>query len=223
MSLNSPLQKELIEVLEELDKRFGPHYRDRGEPWNQELTKRVDAALISDTDIAAAMGASLENPSVHGASENQPVHPGVSLIAAERQRQVTQEGWSADHDSRHEHGELAEAGAAYALTGKLTDETLIETVREIQVNSDRGLDDHYDYRMVRNKFPVFPWAEEWWKPSDDPIRNLVKAGALIAAEIDRLLRLNPDYASSDPSGLKSANATSVSSPKTAESFWIKDA
>jgi hypothetical protein len=32
------------------------------------------------------------------------------------------------------------------------------------------------------------WSYNWWKPSDDPIRNLVKAGALIAAEIDRLQR-----------------------------------
>lgn len=32
----------------------------------------------------------------------------------------------------------------------------------------------------------WPWDPFWWKPSDDPIRNLVKAGALIAAEIDRL-------------------------------------
>jgi hypothetical protein len=28
----------------------------------------------------------------------------------------------------------------------------------------------------------------WWKPSTDPIRNLERAGALIAAEIDRLER-----------------------------------
>ena len=35
----------------------------------------------------------------------------------------------------------------------------------------------------------WPWDHEWWKPSDDPVRNLVKAGALIAAEIDRLQRL----------------------------------
>jgi len=27
---------------------------------------------------------------------------------------------------------------------------------------------------------------KWWKPSNDPIKNLMKAGALIAAEIDRL-------------------------------------
>jgi hypothetical protein len=34
----------------------------------------------------------------------------------------------------------------------------------------------------------WPWSKKWWKPSSDPIRNLVKAGALIAAEIDRLQR-----------------------------------
>lgn len=32
----------------------------------------------------------------------------------------------------------------------------------------------------------WPWDAKWWKPSDDPIKNLVKSGALIAAEIDRL-------------------------------------
>lgn len=33
----------------------------------------------------------------------------------------------------------------------------------------------------------WPWAVRWWKPKD-PIRDLVRAGALIAAEIDRLQR-----------------------------------
>jgi hypothetical protein len=33
------------------------------------------------------------------------------------------------------------------------------------------------------------WAEDWWKPmADDRVWQLTKAGALIAAEIDRLLR-----------------------------------
>jgi len=43
----------------------------------------------------------------------------------------------------------------------------------------------------------FPWDKSWWKPLDtnpnqmtveDRIRHLEKAGALLAAEIDRLLR-----------------------------------
>ncbi len=38
----------------------------------------------------------------------------------------------------------------------------------------------------------WPWGKSWWKPSDDPIRDLEKAGALIAAEIDRRLRLRPE-------------------------------
>ena len=38
---------------------------------------------------------------------------------------------------------------------------------------------------------LWPWSDKWWKPSDDPVRNLVKAGALLAAEIDRLQRGAP--------------------------------
>ena len=38
--------------------------------------------------------------------------------------------------------------------------------------------------------PTWPWDESWFKPTpDDRIRELVKAGALILAEIDRLQRL----------------------------------
>lgn len=33
---------------------------------------------------------------------------------------------------------------------------------------------------------VFPWGSEHWKPSDDPVRNLERAAALLVAEIDRL-------------------------------------
>jgi hypothetical protein len=35
--------------------------------------------------------------------------------------------------------------------------------------------------------PNWPWDAKWWKPSVDHVRNLVKAGALIAAEIDRMI------------------------------------
>ena len=34
----------------------------------------------------------------------------------------------------------------------------------------------------------WPWGREWWKPKDQR-RNLVRAGALIVAEIERLDRL----------------------------------
>ncbi len=84
------------------------------------------------------------------------VPDGVALIATERSRQLTQEGWTIEHDDEHAGGELALAAASYASGEKL---------------------------------PSWPWGDNWWKPSRaNRIRELQKAGALIAAEIDRLLR-----------------------------------
>lgn len=82
---------------------------------------------------------------------------GVKLIAQERHRQIAHEGYTAEHDRRHCDGSLAIAGAWYALP------------------SDN-----------RVRLP-WPWDKIFCKPTpDNRIRELVKAGALIAAEIDRL-------------------------------------
>ncbi len=44
-------------------------------------------------------------------------------------------------------------------------------------------------RNTTSKVPAkWPWNDEYWKPTKDPVCRLVKAGALIAAEIDRLIR-----------------------------------
>ena len=94
---------------------------------------------------------------------------GVELIAAERVRQVKQEGWTAPHDDRHRGGELAQAAQAYLFA-----------VRWSLVEKGVGLSPI--------PFALWPWERKWWKPSEEPVRNLVKAGALIAAEIDRLQR-----------------------------------
>jgi len=94
---------------------------------------------------------------------------GAQMIARERTRQREEEGWSAAHDDGHTRGELAIAAAVYALS---------EPVRE---NTILG-------RSLR--YVLWPWDQRWWKPDrHDRIRELVKAGALIAAEIDRLQRL----------------------------------
>jgi hypothetical protein len=89
---------------------------------------------------------------------------GAALIAAERQRQIDVEGWTPEHDAEHAEDDLVEAAVCYALAYRSDDPPF---------NGDpHGI--HW------------PWEERWWKPSDDHVRNLVKAGALIAAEIDRL-------------------------------------
>lgn len=88
---------------------------------------------------------------------------GAERIMAERQRQVGVEGWTPEHDDHHRPAEaLAWAAVAYATP-------------------DYG-------RITRRGVPEdWPWDAKDWKPGDR-IRELEKAGALIAAEIDRLLR-----------------------------------
>lgn len=97
---------------------------------------------------------------------------GVDLIRAERLRQIEEEGWSPDHDNVHTKGEMAGAAAIYALHGCGFENPHILEARRPDVT---------------HKVRIWPWADRFWKPSDR-IRDLVKAGALIAAEIDRLQR-----------------------------------
>lgn len=100
---------------------------------------------------------------------------GIELIAAERERQITAEGWTAAHDDEHSLGEIAQAASVYAIASQCVGRTTsLETIKE-QI-------------METGCEPMWPWEPAWLKLSDDPIRNLVKAGALIAAEIDRLQR-----------------------------------
>lgn len=93
---------------------------------------------------------------------------GIDLITAERQRQISQEGWTPEHDDEHDPGELCSAGAAYALNAGCVLYPLNGT----------SLDEPPDCWM---------WDKKWWKPKD-PLRDLVRAGALIVAEIDKLQR-----------------------------------
>lgn len=94
---------------------------------------------------------------------------GVELIASERQRQISSEGWSADHDDTHDKGEMAQAAASYALHAA-------------------GISSSYPKGIQNGCCMWWPWAKRWWKPRT-PIKDLVRAGALIAAEIDRLQRI----------------------------------
>jgi len=90
---------------------------------------------------------------------------GIELIAEERQRQIEKLNWTAEHDAEHTKGELSTAAECYLL--------------ELRARQDRG-------QVVKRPPPAWPFEVEAWKPSEDRVKNLVKAGALIAAEIDRL-------------------------------------
>jgi len=89
---------------------------------------------------------------------------GIERIAAERKRQMSVKGWTPEHDDGHNNFELLEAAICYA--------------------------NEYYHAHLDSVPSSWPWEPEAWKPSTDIIRNLEKAGALIAAEIDRLDRTN---------------------------------
>lgn len=85
---------------------------------------------------------------------------GVTLIGLERQRQIDVERWTPEHDDTHTDDEFLLAAGSYISA---------------TMGNDRTMPSYW------------PWADETWKPAE-PMGNLVKAGALIAAEIDRIQR-----------------------------------
>lgn len=86
----------------------------------------------------------------------------IEDVIAERARQIEQEGWTPEHDDQHVPGSLSHAGACYALYGE-------------------------NFDAVGEPPPHWQWGRQWWKPAGMR-RNLVRAAALIIAEIERLDR-----------------------------------
>lgn len=93
-----------------------------------------------------------------------------TLISNERARQIHDEGWSANNDDEHADGELLRAGVIYMNHG---------TDHAAPMDGDIPLS--------------WPWSAEWWKPKDRQA-NLVRAGALMMAERERIIRADGHYA-----------------------------
>ena len=87
---------------------------------------------------------------------------GVDLIKEERERQLAKEGFTPEHDSQWAYGELRHAAVTYLLT------------LDVPLNMSSSQATFW-----------WPWHYDEYKPGTD-LSNLVRAGALIAAEIDRL-------------------------------------
>lgn len=94
---------------------------------------------------------------------------GIEIIADERRRQIEVKGWTTEHDVQHTNNELGRAAACYAA---------------MPINiyeHDIILDGHAFVEL-------WPFDKEYYKPCpENRIHELAKAGALIAAEIDRLI------------------------------------
>lgn len=108
--------------------------------------------------VSAAMGARVDAE----VAEYKATAKVLEEIEAERRRQIAEEGWTPERDDAHPHGAMARAAACYAISGAVT---------------------------VEGDVPdwLWPWEAHWWKPRGDR-RDLVRAAALIVAEIERLDR-----------------------------------
>lgn len=96
-----------------------------------------------------------------------PASPAAADVIAERRRQIEQEQWCPEHDDQYTRGQLAAAAASYATSAYW----------------------HAIGHPADNPPPRWPWSESHWKPTTAR-RDLVKAGALILAEIERLDRIS---------------------------------
>lgn len=99
-----------------------------------------------------------------------PSHMNVALeLRNERLRQINAEGWTPEHDDEHASDEIAAFAALYAMP---------EACRDWDARSTG-----YGNTLAEAITP-----ESWQPKLGDRRRELVKAGALIIAEIERLDR-----------------------------------
>ncbi|EPS5308202.1 hypothetical protein ACVFBP_001607 [Escherichia coli] len=128
-----------------------------------EALERKEEQRANWFQMAQKLGEDLDSAEQRIAElEGGAFNPAILDVVAERQRQKTIEGWTPEHDDEHCNGELAMAAVCY----------INETGT---VNRNGG------------KPWGWPWDASWWKPNARR-RNLVKAGALILAEIERIDR-----------------------------------
>lgn len=107
--------------------------------------------------LPGRIGLWLANRITGAVNAARPETQAAADVLAERRRQVEVAGWTPEHDNCHDKGEMARAAGCYAI-----------------------LAGGMDPPVTR----VWPWSREWWKPAGSR-RMLVKAGALILAEIER--------------------------------------
>lgn len=88
----------------------------------------------------------------------------VDKLIAERERVQNEEGWSALNDDSYVDTQLPRAAVCYLLLNPLRTNIYYNIIGEL-----------------------WPFSASWWKPKD-PEQDLIRAGQLIIAELERLER-----------------------------------
>lgn len=109
------------------------------------------------------------------ASTKQALHD----VMAERHRQMMAEGWTAKHDDEHDKGEMARAAGCYAIIAGSCQGWPLDSYKYVAPPATVENGDGIDI--------FWPWSPKWWKPKS-PRRDLVRAAALLLAEIERMDR-----------------------------------
>lgn len=108
---------------------------------------------------------------------------GIELITEERQEQIKKHNWSADHDDKHNTGELADAAAICASTVRIYNKFEYANNTHFDVLAMKG----WNLPLNWNGNVLLDNCKSSYKTR---IHQLKVAGALIAAEIDRINRQN---------------------------------
>lgn len=128
-----------------------------------------------DADVRAIAASALTQ-----APDRAPAVGVAAEVIAERFRQIESKGWSRPHDDQHSKGEIALAAGAYAVHAA----ALLNPGSSLQHLSEL----------------LWPWPPSGWKPASPSYderpcrRDLVRAAALIVAEIERLDRAEAEAA-----------------------------
>lgn len=134
-----------------------------------EIPLQTNLAFAAIMTIASLLRGFILRRAFEALHIRRPLSPAIQAVIAERFRQREVEGWDDAHDDAHRPGELAQAGAAYALAMNSVVVTKCGTT------------------MPFNGRDIWPWNFDWWKAAD-PRRNLVKSAALILAELEKFDR-----------------------------------
>jgi len=132
------------------------------------MTKDASEALRALRAEVERQSATISDLTRERDAAREALAPAAADVLAERRRQVIEEGWTIEHDNALGQGQMAGAAACYALYRSHVppEELMGEGILDMS----------------------WPWDGAWWKPTSRR-RDLVKAGALILAEIERLDRM----------------------------------
>lgn len=143
--------------------------------WNL-MTPNGDVPSFNTLKEAKAAAQADYEARVSSALSAQVQDVAVEDVLSERKRQVEREGWTPEHDDAYTEYELAWAAITYAMAACAD-------------SAERAVMDQFgDHSATPGRINEnWPWDWKWWKPKDRR-RDLVRAAALIIAEIERLDR-----------------------------------